>query len=75
MRPPVAGLVLAALMIPASGLAQRNPEPIHGRWAVVATLGASSFSGATEGIGPAGEPVRPTAQPCGESPWRTVEMG
>jgi len=57
MRAPLAGLVAAALVIPSTGMAQRNPEPIHGRWAVGATLGASSFSGATEGAGPAGEPI------------------
>jgi len=46
-----------ALALPAIAMAQRTDAPTRGRWAFGLTLGASSFSGATEGTGPAGEPV------------------
>ncbi len=57
MRSPLVGLVVSALVLPAAATAQRDHEPIKGRWAVSMTLGASSFSGATGGTGPAGEPL------------------
>jgi hypothetical protein len=57
MRSPLVGLVVSALVLPAAAKAQRDQEPIKGRWAVSMTLGASTFTGATEGTGPVGEPL------------------
>jgi hypothetical protein len=57
MRSPLVGLVVSALVLPAAATAQRDHRPIKGRWAVSLTLGASTFTGATEGTGPVGEPL------------------
>jgi hypothetical protein len=57
MRAPLLGLLVSALVLPGSAMAQRDREPIKGRWALSLTLGTSTFSGATEGTGPVGEPL------------------
>jgi hypothetical protein len=48
---------VSVLVLPANATAQRDHEPIKGRWAVSMTLGASTFTGATQGTGPVGEPL------------------
>ena len=57
MRSPLVGLLVSALVLPASATAQRDQEPIKGHWAVSMTLGASTYTGATVGTGPVGEPL------------------